>query len=93
MLEQHGPDPLYRGWVFTSATISATVVLGLHSMVAVEAAATPYIPAGRVVRFMYVMDGAGRFWHLEMDNLLTMINMAHCHGGSINYIADTSTIK
>jgi len=46
-------------------------------MVAVEAAATPYIPAGRVVRFMYVMDGAGRFLHLAMDYLLTMIIMAH----------------
>jgi len=70
MPEQHGPDLLYRGWVFTSATISATVVLGLHSMVAVEAAATPYIPAGRVVRFMYVMDAAGRFLHLAMDYVL-----------------------
>jgi len=76
MPEQHCSDPRYRGWVFTSATISATVVLGLHSMVAVEAAATPYIPAGRVVRFMYVMDGAGRFLHLAMDYLLTMIIMA-----------------
>jgi len=77
MPEHHGPDHLYVGWVFTSATISATVVFGLHSMVAVEAAATPYIPAGMVVRFMYVMDGAGRFLHLAMDYLLTMIIMAH----------------
>jgi len=63
--------------VFTSATISAIVVLGLHSMVAVEAAATPYIPAGRVVRFIYVIDVAGRFLHLAMDYVLTMIIMAH----------------
>ena len=77
MLKQHGPDPLYGGRVFTSTTISATVVLGLHSIVEVEAAATSYISTGRVVRFMYVMDGAGRFLHLEMDYLLTMIIMAH----------------
>jgi len=77
MAEQHGPDPLYGGWVFTSATISAMVALGLHSMVAVEAAATSYIPAGRVVRFMYMMDGAGRFLHLAIDCLVTMIIMAH----------------
>jgi len=77
MPEQHGPDPLYEGWVFTSATISATVGLGLHSMVAVEAEATPYIPAGRVVRFMYIMDVAVRSLHLAMDYVLTMIIMAH----------------
>ena len=63
--------------MFTSTTISATVVLGLHSMVAVEVAATPYIPAGSVVRFMYMMVRAGRFLHLAMDYLLTMIIIAH----------------
>ena len=77
MPERHGPDPLYRSWVFTCATIFATVVLGLHDMVAVEAAASPYTPAGQVVRFMYVMDVAGRFLHLAMDYVLTMIIMAH----------------
>jgi len=77
MPEQHGLDPLHGGWVFTFATISATVVLGLHSKVAMEAAATPSIPAGRVVRFMYVMDAAGRFLHLAMDYVLTMIIIAH----------------
>jgi len=75
MQEQHGPETLYGSWVFTSPTISATVVLGWHSMVAVEAAATPYIPAGRVVRFIYVMDTAGRFLHLATDYVLTMIIM------------------
>jgi len=77
MPKQHGLDPLYGGWVFTSTTISAMVVLDLHSMVAVEAAATPYIPAGWVVRFLYIMDVGGRFLHLVMDYVLTMIIMAH----------------
>ena len=75
--EQHGPDTLYGGWVFTSATISAMVVLGLYTIVAVEAAATPDIPAGRVVRFLHVMDAAGRFLHLAMHYVLTMIIMAY----------------
>jgi len=74
---QHGSDHLYGRWVFTSTTISAILVLGLQSMLAVEAAATPYIAAGRVVRVMYVMDVAGRFLHLAMDNLPIMIIMAH----------------
>ena len=63
--------------VFTSATISATQVLGLHSMVAVEAAATPHIAAGQVVTFLYVMDAAGRFLHLAMEYVLRMIIIAH----------------
>jgi len=77
MPDQHGPDLLYRGWVFTSATISAMVVLCLHSMVAVEVAVTPYIPTGRVVRFLYVMDAAERFLHLAMDYVYMMIIMVH----------------
>jgi len=77
MPKQHGPESLYGSWVFTSTTISATVVLGLYSIVAVEAAATPYIPVGQGVSFIYVMDAAGRFLHLAMNYVLTMIIMAH----------------
>jgi len=46
-------------------------------MVAVEVVATPYIHEGRVVRFLIVMDAAGRFLHLAMDYVLTMIIIAH----------------
>jgi len=46
-------------------------------MVAVEAAAAPYIPAGRTVKFIYAMDVAGTFVYLAIDYVLTMIIDAH----------------
>ncbi|KAF8423009.1 hypothetical protein BGX38DRAFT_1279720 [Terfezia claveryi] len=75
--EQHGPDPLYGGWVFTSATISAIVVLGLYSITAIEAAAAPYIPPGRVMQFLYSLDMAGRFMHIGIDYVLGAALMGH----------------
>ncbi|RPB18106.1 hypothetical protein L211DRAFT_854460 [Terfezia boudieri ATCC MYA-4762] len=76
-LEMHGPDPLYGGWIFSSATISSMVVLGLHSIAAILVAAAPFIPPGQVVRHIYAIDIAGRFVYITMDYLVRMMIMAH----------------
>jgi len=73
--EQHRPNTLYWGRVFTPATIFATLVLVWHSMLAVETVATPYIPVDMVVRFRYIMNMAGRFLHIAIGYILTMIRM------------------
>ena len=71
--EAHGPDPLHGGWIFTPATMSVTVVLGIHSQIGLTAAAAPYIPAGRHVRYIYGLNSAGQCIHMTMDFILVAI--------------------
>ena len=47
--QAHVPDPLHWGWIFTLETMSPTVVLGVHSLIVLTAAAAPYIPAADYV--------------------------------------------
>ena len=71
--EAHGPDPLHGGWIFTPATISATFVLGVHSLIGLTEAAAPYIPGGRHIRYIYGLNSAGQFIHMTMDFILVAI--------------------
>ena len=56
MPEAHGQDPLHGGWILILATISPTVVVGMHSLIALTAVAASSVPAGHHVRYINALN-------------------------------------
>ena len=65
------------GWIFIPAMISATVVLGVYSLIRLTAAAAPNIPGERHVRYIYGLYTAGQLIHMTMNFILVAIIAGH----------------
>jgi len=77
MSEGYGPDPLYGSWILTPGTVSVTVILGLHTLIGLQVATAPYIPAGCTIQYICGLNPNGQFVQLGMDFLLGALIVAH----------------